>query len=193
MTVQQPSGDAEPPREPSRGESDEADHPVTAVPGPPPGQQPLPPLPVGPPANTRQMPIPMPPVTRAPAGSAFGYPTRYAEAPGAGQFRLALPQLGTIVAGPAVGSMIAGIASLLVALIAGCAGTSGSLLITVALVVLAVFCSSAAGLLGAVALRQVRRSGGEYRGRGMAIAGLSCGSVALGLVFISLLVALARG
>ncbi|CAM3305928.1 hypothetical protein STSO111631_13130 [Stackebrandtia soli] len=126
----------------------------------------------------------MPPVTRPPAGSAYGYPARYSDAPGSGRFQLALPQLGTIVAGPAVGSLIAGIAAVIVAIGVACGGLILETMIAVAVTVLAVFFSGTAILLALLAFRQIGRGGGEYRGRGMAIAGLSCGCVGIGLALL---------
>ncbi|MGH8876202.1 MAG: hypothetical protein ACRD0P_02495 [Stackebrandtia sp.] len=134
------------------------------------------------------MPIPRPPVSRPPAGSAYGYPTRYAEAPGTGHFQLALPQLGTIVAGPAAGSMIAGIAAVMAAFSVGCTGVFDSIMVPVAATVLVVFCIGTAGLLAGVALRQIKRGGGEYRGKGMAVAGLACGGGALFVLLFMLLI-----
>lgn len=195
MTVQPPGDSVPPPQEPRDGE--EADIPVTAVPapsnphvGPPTGMMPPPhagPLPPPP----QQLPIPMPPVSRAPAGSAFGYPADYSDAPGSAPFQFALPQLGTIVAGPAVGSMVAGIAGVLVAFGAACAGLTRNLLFTISVLVLAIFCAATAGLLAGVSLRQIRRSAGEYRGRGMAIAGAMCGVGAVAVVLLVLLFSLA--
>ncbi len=133
------------------------------------------------------MPIPMPPVSRAPAGSAFGYD----EARSFEQFRLAVPPLDKIVAGPAVGSMISGIGALLVALIASCMATGVGMVITVATIVLAVFFAAAAGLLAGVSLRQIKRGVGEYSGRGMAISGLCCGAASVLVVFFAFLVVFA--
>jgi hypothetical protein len=134
------------------------------------------------------MPIPLPPRAGPPAGSAYGYPARYAAAPGTGQFQLALPQLGTIVAGPAVGSLVAGIAAIVVSFGLMCAGATGNAIVIVAVTVLGVFFVAAAGLLAAVSLRQIKRSAGEYRGRGMAIAGIACGGAAAVILFFVVLV-----
>ncbi len=128
------------------------------------------------------MPIPRPPVTRAPLGSAFGYPARFAHAPGTG-FQLALPQLGTIAAGSAVGSMIAGISASVVALAAGCLLFLTPLL-SVAASVLATFCAGGAFLLAGLGIRQIRRGVGEFRGTGMAVTGISCASVALAITLV---------
>lgn len=123
------------------------------------------------------LPVPRPPVTRAPVGSAFGYPAKFANAPGTG-FHLALPQLGTIVAGSAVGSMVAGISAVVVAVAAGCLFGLAPL-ISAAASVLAVFCAGGAFLLAGLGIRQIRRSAGEFRGMGMAITGSSGAGVAL--------------
>ena len=143
------------------------------------------------PDRAARYPVPIPPVTRAPAGSAFGYPASYSDAPGTGQFQFALPQLGTILAGPAVGSLVAGVAACVVIFAVGCAGLLGNTMITVAVTVLEVFCASTAGLLAGVAFRQIRRGDGEYRGRGMAMAGMVCGASALAVVLLLLMAMLA--
>ncbi|MGH8795370.1 MAG: hypothetical protein ACRDXX_22345, partial [Stackebrandtia sp.] len=132
--------------------------------------------------------IPMPPRTAPPASSAYGKATMSPQ--DSGQFQLVVPQLGTIVSGQAVGSMIAGIATILVAVGLGCIGLFGLTLVAVAVFVLTVFCAAAAGALGGTALRQIRRSAGEYRGRGMAITGLICGGVGVLLALPIFLVAL---
>ncbi|GAA4908105.1 hypothetical protein LX16_3107 [Stackebrandtia albiflava] len=169
--------------QPEAVESAAADEPVTSIPAES-SDRPV----TGPPAQV--LPIPMPPVTRAPLGSAFGYPARYATAPGTG-YHLALPQLGTIVAGPAIGSLSAGIASIVVGFGAACS-LAMTPLVTVAAIVLTLFCAGASTLLAGLSLRQVRRGAGEYRGKGMAIAGVCCAGAGVLLVLLVLFVLAAR-
>ena len=175
------SSPEQPSTPPDRDEASagETRRPDSAVPAPATGGQTAEPA-----RDDHGMPIPMPPVSRPPAGSAFGYD----ESQNSEQFRLAVPPLDTIVAGPAVGSMISGIGALLVALAASCLGTVAGMVVTVATIVLAVFCAAAAGLLAGVSLRQIKRGAGEYSGRGMAVAGLCCGGAAILVVFFAFLV-----
>lgn len=122
------------------------------------------------------LPIPMPPRTAPPATSAYGKATLSPQ--DSGQFLLVLPQVRTIVSGPAVGGMIAGIAGVIVALLGiPIAGLAGVMLIAVSVLVLTLFCGAAAVSLGGVALRQIKQGAGDYRGRGMAIAGIVCGGL----------------
>jgi|GEM_PF-3196161 len=165
-------------------ESDDWDAPVTSIPSDSEAARPVTAIPA------ESLPIPMPPVTRAPLGSAFGYPARFANAPGTG-YHLALPQLGTIAAGSAVGSMISGIGATIVAIGAACSLFLGPL-ISAASSILAVFCAGAAILLAGLGMRQIRRGGGEFRGTGMAITGLCCAGFALVMALFVLLVSLLR-
>ncbi|MFD0558339.1 hypothetical protein FB566_3641 [Stackebrandtia endophytica] len=165
-------------------ELDEWDAPVTSIPADSDDVRPVTAVPA------ESLPIPMPPVTRAPLGSAFGYPARFANAPGTG-YHLALPQLGTIVAGPAVGSMVAGIGASIVAIGAGCSLFLGPL-VSAASSILAVFGAGAGILLAGLGMRQIRRGGGEFRGTGMAITGLGTAGFAMIAALFVLLVSLLR-
>lgn len=133
-------------------------------------------------------------------------PTRVEPVPGT-PFGLAIYHAPPAAAGPAVGSMVAGIAAIGVSLVVGCLGlldaaaTAGGqpggwgLLVGGAFGALAGFLGLVAVALGVVGLRQTqlaRQPAGEpVRGRGMAIAGLCCGGAgmlvvvcALGLAFL---------
>jgi hypothetical protein len=99
-------------------------------------------------------------------------------------------------AGMAVGSLVAGIGSILVATIVGCFGLAGSSggwgpLVGGAFALLAVFLGLASIWLGLTGLRRVTRSGGQVKGRGLAIAGISCGGSGLLLTVIAFLTAVA--
>jgi hypothetical protein len=95
--------------------------------------------------------------------------------------------------GMAVGSLVAGIASLLVLTLVACFGFAGARAgwggwVAGAFAVLAAVLGLAALGLGLVSLRQVRRGVGADRrtGRGLAISGLSCGATGLVLTALTL-------
>jgi hypothetical protein len=99
------------------------------------------------------------------------------------------------VAGLAVGSLVAGIGSILVALIVACFGLAGAesgwgALVGGAFAILGGLVGGAAVALGLVAMRQVARSGGRLVGRGLAIAGISCGGTGVLLTVLAMGVAL---
>ena len=111
------------------------------------------------------------------------------------QFGVAYPAVPATPSGPSIGSLVAGIASILVSFLVGCFGLTGSTdgwgpAVAGAFAVLAGFIGAGAIGLGVVGLRQVRRSSGTVRGRGMAIAGISCGGSGVGLTVLSFIVAL---
>jgi len=94
----------------------------------------------------------------------------------------------TATSGVAVGSLVAGIASLVVSLLGACLGLAGApggwgLWVNGAFAILAGWLAVGAGLLGVVGIRQTRppAAPGQTRpaGRGVAVAGLVCGAVAL--------------
>lgn len=136
-------------------------------------------------------PLPYPPsVPPPPRGARPLRPVRIDPVPGT-HFGIAYPELHPTVSGLAVGSMVAGIGSVMVSLLVGCFGLTGAqrgwgALVAGAFTVLAV--AVGAGALGTAfaALRQIRRSVGESTGRGLAITGLTCGSVGAGLALLGL-------
>lgn len=102
------------------------------------------------------------------------------------------------VSGIAVGSLVAGIGSVLVSLLVYALGLAGAgqtwgPLVAGAFAILAGLAGLAALTTGLVAIRQVRRTLAQARGRGLAIAGVACGGsgVALTLLGFLLVVALA--
>lgn len=123
-------------------------------------------------------------------------------------FGVAIYPEPSTVSGQAVASLVAGIASILVSFVVGCTGfvelatvageaqgrttqqpgvglsPGAGLLIGGAFAVLASFFGAAALALGVVGLRRTR--GGAVRGRGMAVAGLVCGSIGLALTLCTL-------
>ncbi|BCB86715.1 hypothetical protein [Phytohabitans suffuscus] len=93
--------------------------------------------------------------------------------------------------GLAIGSLVAGIASVLVSLVVGCFGVAGASAgwgawVAGAFAMIAVLAGGAAVVLALLATRQIRRavSGIRSTGRGVAIAGLVCGAVGLGLTLL---------
>ena len=104
-----------------------------------------------------------------------------------------------ITSGLAVGSLIAGIGSILVSFLVLCFGVWGANggwggWVSGAFTLLSVVVGAGAITLGLVSRRQIRRSGhtGQVRftGGGMAIGGLSCGCAGAGIALLSLALAL---
>jgi hypothetical protein len=101
--------------------------------------------------------------------------------------------------GLAAGSLIAGIASVLVSFLVLCLGMVGvsegwGAWVAGAFTVLGGLAGAAAVGLGLAALRQIRRSGRpgliRFTGRGTAIGGIACGGGGLGIAVLSLLLVL---
>ena len=92
-------------------------------------------------------------------------------------FGVAYLRIPATVSGAAIGSLLAGIASVFVSFVAGCfgVGTEGGVVAAGAFAVLATAAGLGAVGLGVVGLRQAVRAGGRVSGRGMAIGGLVCG------------------
>ena len=110
-------------------------------------------------------------------------------------FGVAYLGVAPTVAGLAVGSLVAGIGSILVALIVACFGVAGSnsgwgALVGGAFAILGGLVGAAAVALGLVAMRQVARAGGRLVGKGLAIAGISCGGTGVLLTVLAMVVAL---
>jgi hypothetical protein len=97
-----------------------------------------------------------------------------------GDFVLAYPAVRPIQSGVAIGSLVSGIVSLLLAITVLCFGAIGvgagwGPSVAGAFAVLGVLSGLAGLALGWVALRQVMRSAGGVSGRGIALLGLSSG------------------
>ncbi len=112
-------------------------------------------------------------------------------------FGVAVVEVKPTTSGPASASLVAGIASILVALIVGCFAVVGAdqgwgPVVAGAFAVLSGLAAVAAIWLCRSALARVRRGvgWGPTRGRGLAIAGLVCGIVGLTLTVLVMLVAL---
>lgn len=142
---------------------------------------------------------------QAPRGSApapreaWERPTRIEPLPGT-PYGLVIYGMPRAVPGPAVASLVAGIAGLVVAVVVGCLGIAAgsdaaAAWVAGAFAVLAAFLGGGAMWLGQTVLRRARRDGqppgsdAATGGRGLAIAGLACGASALGLTLFAMLVA----
>jgi hypothetical protein len=114
------------------------------------------------------------------------------------EFGLVRLRVAPVASGVATGSLIAGIASILVSFLVLCFGLAGSSdnwggWVAGAFALLGVLFGGGAVGLGVVALRQVKRSGQpgrmRFSGRGTAIAGISCGAAGAGISLVSLALA----
>ena len=164
-----------------------------ADPFPPPSAPP----PSAPPAQHH--PAPTSPVYVAPPPpSGRWQPERVDPLPGT-EFGLVQLRVMPITSGLAVGSLVAGIGSILVSILVLCFGVMGANggwggWVSGAFTLLSVIFGAGAVALGLVARRQIRRSGhtGQVRftGGGMAISGLVCGCAGAGIALLSLALAL---
>jgi hypothetical protein len=151
-------------------------------------------------------PVPPPPRFGEQPG---GYPAGFAGPPGpqpipvtarvepvpGTEFGLAYFTVPPTTSGQAVGSLVTGIASILVSMVVGCLGFGGAKdgwgpLVGGAFAILAALAGAAGIGLGWFALGQIRRSAGRLTGRGIALAGMSCGAVGLGLTALAMVLAL---
>jgi hypothetical protein len=171
-------------------------YPPQQTPYPPPQApyQPPPPVPYQPPPPVQLVPgQTLPPYRPIVPPAADPARMRVDPIPGT-QFGVAFPALPPMQSGPATGSLVAGIASILVALVVGCFGLGGAEegwgpAVSGAFVVLGVFLGGGALAMGIFALRVIRRSGGTIKGRGVAGAGISCGGTGIGLTLLLFLLA----
>jgi hypothetical protein len=132
------------------------------------------------------------PAAPPPARDSWRPPTRVEPVPGT-SFALGYLSVPTTVSGMAVGALVAGMASLLVLTLVACFGFAGAGAgwggwVAGAFAVLAAALGAAAIGLGLVSLRQIRRGDPAERrtGRGLAVAGLSCGASGVGLTVLVL-------
>jgi hypothetical protein len=133
-------------------------------------------------------------VAPRPPAAALPPPVRVDPVPGT-NFGIAYLGLPPLVAGQAIASLVAGIGSILVATVVGCFGLVGAdggwgPLVGGAFAVLAGLLGLAAIGLGLVGLRRIRRSGDAVKGKGLAVAGISCGGTGVALTVLALLAAL---
>jgi hypothetical protein len=115
------------------------------------------------------------------------------------EFGLVQLEVPGAASGLATGSLIAGIASVLISVLVLCFGLVGSSeswggLVAGAFALLAVLIGGGAVGVGLVARRQIRRSGHDGRlrftGRRTAVAGISCGAAGAGIALLALALAL---
>jgi len=148
-------------------------------------------LPPQPPAH---YPAAVPP----PPPSGRWRPERVDAVPGT-DFGLVQLRVEPITSGLAIGSLIAGIGSILVSLLVLCFGLAGSAegwggWVSGAFTLLSLAAGGGAITIGAVSRRQIRRSGrtGQVRftGAGLGMAGIVCGSIGSGIALLSLALAL---
>ena len=109
-------------------------------------------------------------------------------------FAVAIVPVPPRSSGQASASLVTGIASVLVSLVVSCFGYLGATsgwgpIVAGAFAVLAGFAGGAAVSLGAIALRQARRGG--VTGRGLAVAGVSCGTVGLLITVLAVVLSVA--
>jgi hypothetical protein len=108
-------------------------------------------------------------------------------------FAVAVVGVAPTTSGPAIGSLVVGVGSILVSLVVALFGLAGAAdgwgpTVAGAFAVLAGLGALAGLGLGRVGLRQVRRPShpGGVRGKGLAIAGISCGATGLALTLVSI-------
>ncbi len=111
------------------------------------------------------------------------------------EFGLVQLRVEPITSGLAIGSLMAGIGSILVSLLVVCFGLAGASegwggWVAGAFTLLCVAAGGGAVALGVVSRRQIRRSGqtGQVRftGAGLGMAGIVCGSIGAGIALLSL-------
>jgi hypothetical protein len=137
-------------------------------------------------------PVPPPP----PSGR--WQPERVDPVPGT-EFALVQLRVQPLTSGLAIGSLLAGIAAILVSLLVLCFGLTGAdagwgAVVAGAFTLLSVIGGVGAIVVGLVARRQIRGSGGSgqvrFTGRGIAVAGISCGAVGAGIALAALALSL---
>ncbi|SLL97478.1 MULTISPECIES: hypothetical protein [unclassified Actinoplanes] len=144
--------------------------------------QPPPPLPYGPPSYGAPVPPP-------PAGA--GWEPERVDVVSGTDFGLVQLRVVPITSGLAIGSLIVGIGSILVALITACFGFGGaSAWVAGAFSLLSVLAGGGAVTAAVIAMRQIKRSGGpgrvRFTGRGLAISGIACGAAGSGISLLAL-------
>ncbi|GAA3335402.1 hypothetical protein GCM10020358_03540 [Amorphoplanes nipponensis] len=125
-------------------------------------------------------------------------PERVEPVPGT-EFALVQLRVAPITSGLATGSLIAGIAAILVSTLVLCFGLIGlsdgwGAVVAGAFALLGVLIGGGAAGVGLAARRQIRRSGQDGRvrfvGRGVTTAGICCGFAGLGISALTLLLIL---
>ncbi|MEU4559106.1 hypothetical protein AB0F72_11995 [Actinoplanes sp. NPDC023936] len=128
-----------------------------------------------------------------------GWQLERVDAVGGTGFGLAQLRVVPITSGLAIGSLVAGIGAILVSTLAVCFGAVGSgegwgVWVGGAFTLLSVLAGGGAVAAGMIALRQIRRSGQpgrvRFTGRGVGVAGISCGAAGAGIGLAGLLLGL---
>ena len=136
----------------------------------------------------------MPAVVPPPPAEGRWRPARFEAVPGTG-FAVVHPHIAPVTSGLSVGSLIAGIAAIIVSFLVLCFGLAGTgeawgPLVAGAFTVLGVLAGAGGIGLGLAARRQIRGSGRpgriRFTGRGAAVAGIACGATGLGIALLSL-------
>ena len=139
-----------------------------------------------------------PPAVQPPSAGDRWRPARIEALPGT-DFALIQLQVPPLPSGLATGSLIAGIASILVSVLVFCFGLAGASQgwggwVGGAFALLAVLAGGGAIGLGLVAIRQIRGSAEpgriRFAGRGRAVAGVSCGGAGAGIALVALVLTL---
>ncbi|MCU7723222.1 hypothetical protein ODJ79_05825 [Actinoplanes sp. KI2] len=145
-----------------------------------------------------QQPYPYPAPVPPPPPSGRWQPERVDQVPGT-EFALVQLRVEPLTSGLAIGSLLAGIAAILVSMLVLCFGLLGAqdgwgAVVGGAFTLLSVIGGVGAIVVGLVARRQIRGSGGSgqvrFTGRGIAAAGISCGAVGAGIALAALALSL---
>jgi len=114
-------------------------------------------------------------------------------------FAVVYLDVAPVTAGLAVGSLVAGIGSVMVAIAVGCFGLAGAQggwggWAAGAFAILAALLGTAGVVLGLLGQRQIRQAAPppavRFTGRGLAIAGMSCGGAGLAITGLAFALAL---
>src|SRR5262249_54412294 len=132
-----------------------------------------------------------------PAGTAGVSIGRIEPVPGT-PYAFAIVKVPPVRSGPAIGAMVAGIASIVVSFVVFCFGVSGAeagwgVLVAGAFAILALLLGGGAVAVAMPARRAILHSAGTLGGRGVAQAGLICGWIGIGLTVLGFLAALLAG
>ena len=139
--------------------------------------------------------VPLPPASVPPPPADAQWRPARVDAVNGTEYGLVQLEVPAVTSGRAIGSMIAGIASIGVSVLVLCFGVAGSAeswggWVAGAFTVPSVLVGGGAVALGLVARRQIRLSGQDGRlrftGRGAAVAGISCGAAGVGIALLSL-------
>ena len=141
-----------------------------------------------------QQPYPYSAPVPPPPPSGRWQPERVDPVPGT-EFALVQLRVEPLTSGLAIGSLLAGIAAIVVSLLVLCFGLSGAnegwgALVAGAFTLLSVIGGVGAIVVGLIARRQIRGSGASgqvrFTGRGLAVAGISCGAAGAGIALAAL-------